>query len=53
MQKGWTIVDFPFETESKYRELDDYGKPLKKGIRWCDIKTQCILLEKSDEDSFD
>lgn len=45
-QKGWVISKFMLETESKYRELDDYGKALKHGIGWYDIQTQCILLKK-------
>ncbi len=45
-EKGWEISKFMTETESKYRELDDYGKPLKNGIGWYDIQTQCILLSK-------
>lgn len=44
--KGWQIFKFIMETESKYRELDDYGNPLKQGIGWYDIQTQCILLKK-------
>jgi len=46
VEKGWEISKFMMETESKYRELDDYGKPLKNGIGWYDIQTQCILLKK-------
>lgn len=46
VDKGWEIHKFMMETESKYRELDDYGKPLKNGIGWYDIQTQCILLKK-------
>lgn len=46
VDKGWEISKFMTETESKYRELDDYGKPLKNGIGWYDIQTQCILLKK-------
>ena len=49
IEKGWEIAHFAFETESKYRELDDYGKPLKHGIGWYDVHTQCILLEKTRE----
>ncbi len=48
-EKGWEISKFMMETESKYRELDDYGKPLKNGIGWYDIQTQCILLKKNVE----
>ena len=48
--KDWNIVNYAFETESKYRELDDYGKPLKNGIGWYDVKTQCILLERIELD---
>ena len=49
VEKGWEIAKFMTETESKYRELDDYGKPLKNGIGWYDIQTQCILLKKPIE----
>lgn len=47
--KGWEIFKFIMETESKYRELDDYGNPLKQGIGWYDVQTQCILLKKPVE----
>jgi len=46
VERNWEISKFMMETESKYRELDDYGKPLKNGIGWYDIQTQCILLKK-------
>eukprot|EP01117_Protostelium_nocturnum_P013079 TRINITY_DN4855_c0_g1_i2.p1 TRINITY_DN4855_c0_g1~~TRINITY_DN4855_c0_g1_i2.p1 ORF type:complete len:199 (+),score=50.97 TRINITY_DN4855_c0_g1_i2:26-598(+) len=46
VDKGWEIYKFITETESKYRELDDYGKLLKNGIGWYDTQTQCILLKK-------
>ncbi|PRP88374.1 hypothetical protein PROFUN_03288 [Planoprotostelium fungivorum] len=46
VDKGWEIYKFITETESKYRELDDYGKQLKNGIGWYDTQTQCILLKK-------
>lgn len=28
VEKGWIISDLLHQMESKYRELDDYGKPL-------------------------
>ena len=46
VERNWEISKFMMETESKYRELDDYGKLLKNGIGWYDIQTQCILLKK-------
>jgi hypothetical protein len=49
VEKGWEIFKFMTETESKYRELDEYGKPLKNGIGWYDLQTQCILLRKPIE----
>ena len=47
VERKWEISKFMMETESKYRELDDYGKPLKNGIGWYDIQTQCILLKRN------
>jgi hypothetical protein len=48
VQKGYEIKEYLFLAESNYRELDDYGKPLKHGGGWHDVKNQCILLQKVD-----
>lgn len=53
IERGWTIAHFHKETEEKYRELDDYGKPIKnqgpRGIGWYDITHQCILMERQED----